>query len=435
MWGCCSLTWRVFDAAWAVVARQVAAQGSAQLRRVVAVDGSFLALSAACSPWSVHKGHEAGVRLQMAYAVGMQAPRQLQVTLANVNDVTAFKGWELTPWRGWTVLLDLGYYAHRVFAQMRTAGVHFVTRLHPQAAYRVVRARTLTGERTPEGDVVVQDAVIVLGSAHNHNGAVLPEMRLVVSRTAKWKTRLHHRPPRPERRRRSAALPQALADRVVLSLAEACIGGNPPLRPQPRRRPPHVSDRQHRGRARTTFGRTPPTQHHTRLLVAGPCRLLAARTPPQRSMRQHWGSSLASALANVENAFPPSRERQTIARGLVSKAAAQMWQGTLQKRLYPACQKAVGARHAVPLPLSQQRRECAQQRLAVIFAGAQRRRPSRWRLVPLQAVPCLSAPCPGPYVSWRYMSTVLAAMRSWLNSRSTRCRPCAPSWRRSAGSR
>ena len=155
---------------------------------MVAVDGSFLALSAACSPWSVHKGHEAGVRLQMAYAVGMQAPRQLQVTLANVNDVTAFKGWELTPWRGWTVLLDLGYYAHRVFAQMRTAGVHFVTRLHPQAAYRVVRARTLTGERTPEGDVVVQDAVIVLGSPHNRNGAVLPEMRLVVSRTAQGKT-------------------------------------------------------------------------------------------------------------------------------------------------------------------------------------------------------------------------------------------------------
>ena len=37
---------------------------------------------------------------------------------------------------------------------MRAAGVHVVTRLHPQAAYRVVRERALTGERTPEGDVV-----------------------------------------------------------------------------------------------------------------------------------------------------------------------------------------------------------------------------------------------------------------------------------------
>ena len=98
-----------------MVARQVAARGSAQLRQVVAVDGSFLTLSAACSPWSVHKRHEAGVRVQMAYAVGMQVPTRLQVTLADVNDVTAFKGWELTPWRGWAVLLDVGYYAHRVF--------------------------------------------------------------------------------------------------------------------------------------------------------------------------------------------------------------------------------------------------------------------------------------------------------------------------------
>ena len=104
-----------FTAAWAVVAGQVAARGPASIRRVVAVDGSFIALSAACSPWSVHNGHEAGVRLQMAYAVGTQVPTRLQVTssqtqtLANVNDVTAFKSWDLTPWRGWTVLLDLGY--------------------------------------------------------------------------------------------------------------------------------------------------------------------------------------------------------------------------------------------------------------------------------------------------------------------------------------
>ncbi len=179
-----------FTAAWEVLARQVQARGPAHVRRVVAVDGSFLALSAACSPWSVHQGHEAGVRLQMAYAVDTQVPTRLQVTLADANDVTAFKRWDLARWQGWTLLLDLGYYAHRVFAQMREAGVHFVTRLHPQAAYCVVRERAVTGARTPAGDVVVRDAVIVLGSANNRNGAVLAEMRLVVSRTAQGKT--HH---------------------------------------------------------------------------------------------------------------------------------------------------------------------------------------------------------------------------------------------------
>ena len=41
--------------------------------------------------------------------------------------------------------------------------MHFVTRLHSQAVYRVVRERALAGERTPAGDVVVRDTVIVLG--------------------------------------------------------------------------------------------------------------------------------------------------------------------------------------------------------------------------------------------------------------------------------
>ena len=81
------------------------------LRRVV-MDGSFLPLSAACCLLSVHRGMKRGVRVQMAYAVGVNVPTQLQMTssqkLTKVNDVTAFKSWDLMRWRGWTVLLVLG---------------------------------------------------------------------------------------------------------------------------------------------------------------------------------------------------------------------------------------------------------------------------------------------------------------------------------------
>ena len=104
------------------------------------------------------------------------------MTLTDTNDHVALTAWELDALRGWTVVIDLGYYGHRQFARLRDAGVSFLSRLHPQASYRVIDERTVATRPTPEGDVVLSDETIVLGSPNNRAGAVVPGLRLIRSR-------------------------------------------------------------------------------------------------------------------------------------------------------------------------------------------------------------------------------------------------------------
>ena len=155
------------------------------LHRVQALDSSFVRLSAKLCPWAVHGGFTPGVRLQCALDLGRRLPTGLRLTIPDTNDHEALRQWELEPLTGWTVLIDLGYYGHRLFAQLREAGVHFITRLHPQAAFRVTAIRYPSATPTPEGDVVLADETIDLGSPNNRRGTVVPAVRLVTSRNAK----------------------------------------------------------------------------------------------------------------------------------------------------------------------------------------------------------------------------------------------------------
>lgn len=155
------------------------------LHKVQALDSSFVRLSAKLCPGAVHGGYTPGVRLQCALELNGRLPSGIHVTIPDTNDHEAVRGWELAALRGWTVLIDLGYYGHRLFAQLRAAGVHFVTRLHPQAAFRVTAVRYPLPTPTPEGDIVLTDETIDLGSPNNRRGVVAPQMRLVTSRNAK----------------------------------------------------------------------------------------------------------------------------------------------------------------------------------------------------------------------------------------------------------
>lgn len=102
--------------------------------------------------------------------------------MPDTNDHDALWGLDLSPWQGWTLLIDLGYYGHRQFARLRAAGVHLLSRLHPQATYVVTATRRVGGKPTPDGDVLVADETITLGSPNNRRGAVIPNLRLITSR-------------------------------------------------------------------------------------------------------------------------------------------------------------------------------------------------------------------------------------------------------------
>jgi len=152
------------------------------LRKIQAIDSTFLRLSAKLSPWSVHGDFTPGTRIQCAFDIGRQIPTSLHLTLTATDDHAALRAWDREPLRGWTVLIDLGYYSHQTFAALRAGGVSFLSRLHPQAHYVVTATRTVLGTATADGDVVLRDETITLGSRHNQMGAVLPGVRLITSR-------------------------------------------------------------------------------------------------------------------------------------------------------------------------------------------------------------------------------------------------------------
>ena len=162
--------------------RAAADPALARLRKVQAVDSTFLALSAKLAPWSRHGGHAPGVRLHVGLDLAGAIPAALRLTLAAVHDLRALAERDLAELAGWTLLIDLGYYGHRLVADLRAATVSFVCRLHAQAAYRVSAEHPVDPPPTADGDVVLRDQTIALGSPNNRKGAVLPGMRLVTSR-------------------------------------------------------------------------------------------------------------------------------------------------------------------------------------------------------------------------------------------------------------
>src|SRR5688572_28821822 len=92
------------------------------LTRIQVIDATFLTLSAQLSPWSRHGNHAPGVRVQAGLDLADAIPAALRLTLADTHDTTALRARDLTALADWTVLIDLGSYGHRLFAELRDAG-------------------------------------------------------------------------------------------------------------------------------------------------------------------------------------------------------------------------------------------------------------------------------------------------------------------------
>lgn len=147
------------------------------------VDSSFIGLSAKLCPWSVHGGHAPGVRVHTGFDLGRAIPTHLRLSKTNVPDITAWREREWAELRGWTVLMDGGYYSHADFRDLRGHGVSWVCPLNAQARVAVTAERYGPWPITDAGDTIVADQAITLGSPNNRNGAVLPNLRLVTSRS------------------------------------------------------------------------------------------------------------------------------------------------------------------------------------------------------------------------------------------------------------
>ena len=169
-----------------LVINRCADQQWKHLTRVKAMDSTFLSLSAKLSTWSVHGGHKAGGRVHCTLDIASRIPQVLCLTTANTNDHSALWEQDLSgpEWRGWTLIVDLGYYGHRQFERLLAYGVDFLGKLHAQAAYRLVQSRAVEQKEgwTSKDDEVLRDEIVVLGSPNNRRGTVIEGVRLITSR-------------------------------------------------------------------------------------------------------------------------------------------------------------------------------------------------------------------------------------------------------------
>ena len=197
--------------------------GDPLLTSLVIQDSTFLRVSLRLANWlpSLRQPEGSGVRVQVWLHPSQDLPEVVQITSIKLNDC---QSWDQTvlgdPVRlaalaGQTLVVDLGYYSHERFARVFAAGVHVVTRRHPQATITVEAEQpiqpALAGYDGGRIDVVA-DHRITLGSPNNRAGAVLPGLRLV---TADVLPRLKtgHRTPTPRRY-------EILTDRWDLTAAE-----------------------------------------------------------------------------------------------------------------------------------------------------------------------------------------------------------------------
>jgi hypothetical protein len=146
------------------------------------VDSTFLTLSGQLAPWSRHGKHPPGVRVHTGYDLAGAIPDQVSFSLTDTHDVTAFRARDWTTLRGWTVVMDRGYYSHQTFAALGEAGVSWLCPLHAQASVDVTTRYPVDPAPTADGDVVLADDTITLGSPNNRQGAVLSAVRRVTSR-------------------------------------------------------------------------------------------------------------------------------------------------------------------------------------------------------------------------------------------------------------
>jgi hypothetical protein len=197
--------------------------GDPLLESLVIQDSTFLRLSLRLAHWlpMLRRPDGSGVRVQVWLHPSLDLPEVVQVTTIKVNDC---QSWDQTlladPGRlaalaGQTLIVDLGYYSHERFARVLAAGVHLVTRRHPQATI-TVEAEQPIQPPLPDCDdgriTVVADQQITLGSPNNRAGAVLPNLRLVTADVVP-RDKTGHRSPTPRRY-------EILTDRWDLTAAE-----------------------------------------------------------------------------------------------------------------------------------------------------------------------------------------------------------------------
>jgi len=154
------------------------------LLRLEALDSTFITLSEKLAPWSKHGKAAAGQFVQCGFDLAREIPVWLALHGREANDREALRQRDLSELVGWTVILDKGYYAHKRLADLREAGVDFITRRYEPASFEVRHAWAVPAVPLGTGEWLVGDYLIDLGSPNNRTSTVVRGVRLIQYETA-----------------------------------------------------------------------------------------------------------------------------------------------------------------------------------------------------------------------------------------------------------
>jgi hypothetical protein len=128
--------------------------------------------------WATFSAGVCGAKAHIIYDPDADQPLYLQVTPANVNDITAAKEMPIEP--GATYVFDLGYYDYGWWATLHQAGCRIVTRLKANTPFEVVEQRPV-----PAGSSILSDRIGYLpkrlaASRHNPMSDLVREIQVVI---------------------------------------------------------------------------------------------------------------------------------------------------------------------------------------------------------------------------------------------------------------
>lgn len=142
------------------------------------VDSTFLRLSLLLAPWlpSNNKADVPGMRIQLQYDPALDLPEHVIINDTRTSDqkgldqILLDEPTRLAEMNGQTLVTDLGYYSHARFRRLLAAGVHLVTRLHPQARVQVeaqLPVQQPLPTMSPGRIAVMSDQRVTLGPRNN----------------------------------------------------------------------------------------------------------------------------------------------------------------------------------------------------------------------------------------------------------------------------
>jgi len=123
------------------------------------LDASLIDLSLKLFPWAACYHDKASIKLSVGLNHGNQLPEFVTLSDGDANDMVAGRRFRFP--KGSIVAFDKGYVDYQWFGELTKQGVSFVTRLRPNAVYKVLERRS-----ADRSQGVLSDQVIQLNSDH-----------------------------------------------------------------------------------------------------------------------------------------------------------------------------------------------------------------------------------------------------------------------------